>query len=138
MFFGFYETTKICLNCIKSDNYLIKNTSIIYNYELFKYITLPLEDIKKNIINYNEINNKITIKDCFNYIQKDILLNEENKIFCKNCQQTNYIFSSKIYLSPNILILVLERGKENNINFEIKENIDLTEFILQKDKPQII
>ena len=137
LFFGFFEKTKICLNCIKSENSLIKNTSIIYNYELFKYIVLPLEDIKKNKINNNEINNKITIKDCFNYIQREILLNEENKIICKNCQQTNYVFNSKIYLSPNVLILVLERGNEKK-NFEIEQNIDITEFVLQKDKPQLI
>ena len=137
LFFGINETTTLCLNCIKNENSQIKNVSITYNYEIFKYIIFPLEEIKKNFIGYNEINKKITIKDCFNFNQRDALLNEEKKFICKNCQQSNYVFNSKIYSSPDILILVIERGKEN-IYLDIKENIDITEFVLKKDKPKLI
>ena len=138
LFFGINETIILCLNCIKSENYQTKNTSITYNYEIFKYIIFPLEEIKKRLINYKEFNNKISIKDCFNFNQKDAILNEEEKFICNNCQQSNYVFNSKIYSSPNILILIIERGKENNINLDIKENIDITEFVLKKDMPKLM
>ena len=58
------------LNCVKDEDYLIKNASIIYNFKLFKYIASHLEQINKNITNYNQIYNKFIIKDCFNFIKK--------------------------------------------------------------------
>ena len=52
----------------------------------------------------------------------------------------NSIYTSKIFVSPNILIIILNRGKGNiyDIKLNFTESIDITQFVLQKDKPQII
>jgi len=49
-------------------------------------------------------------------------------------------YTSKIYISPTVLILILNRGKGNiyNVKLLFDEIIDLTEFVLKKDKSKII
>ena len=90
-------------------------------------------------MNQNQ-NNCITIYDCFFYNQKLEIFTGENKNYCNLCKQlsdTNHL--SQLFVSPNILILILNRGKGNmyNIKLFFYETIDLTQFVIQKDKPQI-
>ena len=135
IFFGIYETTNICLNCKKNYNSKGLNNPIIYNYEIFNSIIFYLEEIKR----YYQINKDISLNDCFSYIQKDELLNEENQLKCKICKQKcDFIYNSKIYKSPNVLIIILERGKENNVNLKFSEILDITNFVSQKDEIKII
>ena len=48
-------------------------------------------------------------------------------------------YTSKIFSSPNVLILILNRGKGNiyDVKLDFTETIDITQFVLFKDKPQI-
>jgi ubiquitin C-terminal hydrolase len=48
VFFGFNETTNVCLNC--KNNYNSKGLAnpISYNYGIFNCIIIPLEEVKKN------------------------------------------------------------------------------------------
>ena len=137
-FFGFTETTNECLYC--KQNYLSKglHASICYNYELFNCLIFPLEKVKtiKNNNNQMNSNNIITIYECFKYNQNTKLFTYCN--ICKQASDSNY--TSKIFESPNILILILDRGRGNAINAKLDfyEIIDITQFVLLKDKPQLI
>ena len=44
------------------------------------------------------------------------------------------------YISPNVLVLILNRGKGNiyNVKLNFLETIDITDYVLIKDKPRII
>ena len=107
IFFGINEITNICLNC--KNNSKGSNNPIIYNYEIFNSIIFSLEEIKK----YYQIDKDISLNDCFSYIQKGELLNEENQLKCKICKQKcDFIYNSKIYKSPNVLIIILEEVKK--------------------------
>ena len=112
LFFGFNEITNECLNC-KNRN--LQDNSIFYNYEIFNYLIFPLNEIKKkkNIKNNSSIlndNNNISIYDCFEFNQKNEKLEDDNKIVCNKCREKcEFIYSSRIYISPNILILILNR-----------------------------
>ena len=93
--------------------------------------------------NYPQMNqnNIVTIYDCFLYNQKTELFNGENQNYCNLCKQLcNSWYTSKIYISPNVLVLILNRGKGNiyNVKLDFNETIDITQFVLQKDIPQII
>ena len=114
LFFGINETTFECLNCKKIYNSQNLYNPISYNYEIFNYLIFPLEKVKNmrnNLIQYNnnQINNNIvSIYDCFLYNQKSELFNE----YCNNCKLVfDSIYTSKIFISPNILIIILNRGK---------------------------
>ena len=109
-------------------------------------LNFPLEEVKNSKINKNNnIDNinkgndgKINIYDCFDYYITKKYLNEKKKIFCKRCNQLNdCIISCKLFNAPNILILILNRGKKINYNIKIDfyEEIELTNYIqFKQDK----
>ena len=149
-FFGFNETTNECLNCKQRCNGF--NNPICYNYGIFNCLIFPLEEVKNfknnnsmqynNNIYYNQANqnNQVTIYDCFFYNQKSEYFTGENRNYCNVCNQLyDSIYTTKIFISPTILILILNRGKNNkyNIKLDFNEVIDITQFVMQKEKPQI-
>ena len=146
IFYGFNETTNECLNCKSIYNFKgLSNNPICYNYGIFNCLIFPLEEIKnfKNNNNYNfQINNNcVSIYDCFKYNQKTEIFTGENKNFCNICKQLyESYYTSKIYICPTILILILNRGKGNMFNVKLffDEIIDITDFVLQKEKSKII
>jgi hypothetical protein len=81
--------------------------------------------------NYNT--NKVTIYDCFNFNQKDELMCGDNQIFCNKCRQnSDSIYGNKIFTLPNILIMILNRGKDNmyKVNIDFPMEIDLSNYVL--------
>ena len=146
LFFGVHESTNICLNC--KQNYKNKklNNPICYSYGIFNCLIFPLEEVKnmklkKNAQITNNSINSVNIYDCFNFYQKSDLFTGDNKNYCNICNQLyDSIYTNKIYISPNYLILIINRGKGNiyNIKLEFSEIINITQFILKKDKPNII
>ena len=147
IFFGFNETTNICLYCKNVYNSKGMENPICYNYGVFNVLIFPLEEVKNmkmNILKQNNIHlsqeDQVNLYECFSYNEKTDLFTGENKNFCNICKQlydSNY--TSKIFISPNVLIIILNRGKGNKykIKLDFKENIDITDFVLQKDKPRI-
>ena len=151
IFFGFTETTNICINCKNIYNSQGIQSPVCYNYQIFNCLIFPLEEVKnmKNNQNQNQYyqnfqmnqNNCVTIYDCFNYNQKSEYFNGENRNYCNVCKQLyDSIYTSNIFVSPNILVLILNRGKGNifNVKLEFSETIDITQYVLQRDNPQII
>ena len=146
LFFGVHESTNICLNC--KQNYKNKklNNPICYSYGIFNCLIFPLEEVKnmklkKNAQITNNSINSVNIYDCFNFYQKSDLFTGDNKNYCNICNQLyDSIYTTKIYTSPNYLILIINRGKGNiyNIKLEFSEIINITQFIIKKDKPNII
>ena len=154
-FFGVNETTNECINCKNNYNMQGFNNPICYNYGIFNVLIFPLEEVKNmrnNNLQYYGFNNgynnfqniptnRVTLFDCFCYNQKVDLFTGENRNYCNICKQlfdSNYI--SKIFSCPNVLILILNRGKNNiyDIKLDFAETIDITQFVIQPDKPRMI
>jgi len=156
IFFGFTETSNECLNCKNKYNSIGINNPIFYNYGIFNCLIFPLEEVtnmKNNSIQNSNIqinNNRISLYDCFLYNQKsdyytllkeDSKIIEDNRIYCNICKQLfDSIYTSKIFISPNVLILILDRGKGNiyDAKLDFHETIDITQFVQQRDCPQLI
>ena len=141
-FFGFNETTNECLNCKNIYNMNGLSNPICYNYGIFNCIIFPLEEVKnlKNINIQNNLNNTVTIYDCFYYNQKSEMFTGENRNYCNICKQLyDSIYKTNLFIGPNNLILILNRGKGNifDVKLEFSEIIDISQFIMQKDRPQI-
>jgi len=86
-------------------------------------------------------NNIVTIYDCFYYNQKTELFTGEDRNYCNICKQLfDSTYISKIFVSPKILVIILNRGKGNiyNIKLDFSEIIDITQFVQQRDCPQLI
>ena len=124
-----------CLNCKK----------IIYNFQTYFFITFPLEEVRlfkkqfwsnqmiqNSNINYKEVN----IYECFEYDRKLNLMNGENSMYCNNCKITsNCLMSTNLVTGPEVLIIILNRGKgiEFNVKINFKENLNLYSYIEKKD-----
>ena len=142
-FFGFNETTTECLYCKNVSFSQGTSTPICYNYGLFNCLIFPLEEVKNMKNNYYQTpqNNVVTIYECFIYNQKTDLFTGDNRNYCNICKQladSNY--TSRIFMGPNILILILNRGRNNiyDVKLDFTEKIDITQYVIQKDRPQLI
>ena len=143
IFFGIQENTNICLFCKKNYSSKGQPYPICYNYQIFNCLIFPLEEIKKmknqnNIGNYIDIiqNNEVNLDDCFIFNEKTELFTGDNRNFCNICRQLwDSHYTSKIYSCPNVLVLILNRGKNNthNVKLNFQETIDITKFVSLKD-----
>jgi len=109
---------------------------IKYNYENFFFLVFPLDEVRKFVAEKNNMGmyyyniNEVNLIDCFNYYQKQ---NDMNG-YCEKCGSDNAKINTvtQVFSAPNILMLVLNRGK--GLQFKIKINfpeyLDLTQTIL--------
>ena len=98
--------------------------------------------MKNNSNNYFfSQNDSVTIYECFYYNQKTDMFNGQNQNYCNICKQLcDSLYTCKIFSSPKNFIIILNRGKDNiyKVKLEFSEIIDITQFVLQKDIPQLI
>ena len=147
IFFGFTETTNECMNCKNIYSSQNRQNPICYNYGNFNCLIFPLEEVKnmKNKMNINNSiqmynNNSVSIYECFYYYQKSEYFTGQNQNYCNLCKKLcDSIYTCRIFSSPQILILILNRGRGNiyNVKLDFNEEIDITQFVLQKDTPQL-
>ena len=158
VFFGFTETTNICLYCKNQYNSINQMEPICYNYGIFNCLIFPLEEIKNmkinNLLQYNTCyfidnmnninnnqNNCVNLYDCFIYNQKTDCFTGENRNYCNLCKQLyDSLYTSKIYSSPKFLVLILNRGKNNifDVKLNFSEELDITQFVILKDQPTLL
>ena len=101
----------------------------------------PLNQISNNQINQNNnsIIKEVSIYDCFDYYQKPMDMNGDNAMYCSNCNQKfNAKMTTKLQKGPEILIVILNRGK--GIEFDVKirfvEDLSLEDYI-ESDEEKI-
>ena len=85
--------------------------------------------------NLNNIN-CVKINDCFDYYRKIDIMDGENAMYCNNCQKlckANY--STYIVNSPEILIIILNRGKgiEFNVKLEFGEYLNIQNYVKEQN-----
>jgi ubiquitin C-terminal hydrolase len=122
-FHGIIKIQLACDNCHK----------IKYSYQTFNLLTFILKNIKEyKMKEIGDYYTEINIFDAFEKDRKEEILTGQNMIFCNSCQ-TTYSGTTKqeIYSLPPVLIIVLNRGKDNqdfNENFNYPEVLDFTEY----------
>ena len=129
-FYGIIESKLKCDKC----------NTIKYTYKLFNIIEFNLKNVKENKINSigPENYSGINLFDCFENDSKEEILIGEKKIYCNLCQSLNTgIFRKNIFNSPRVLIIVLNRGKNNqdfNEEFTFPEVVDFrkTNYIINE------
>ena len=129
LFNGLKITKYKCLKC----------KDINSNYQIINIINLPIEQT------YNQLNSnkrkknmerKLDILDCFNNEEIPKQFMGGNQIFCTKCNKSRDGESvSKIYMSPKIMIIFLDRGMYNRFSCEVSfpEKLDMSKFVEKKD-----
>ena len=153
MFNNFVDNFKKNYRSVISDMFYALNCNITlccycnsksYNYQIYFFLIFPLEEVRKyklmnmnnNGFMVNNIINTVDIYDCFTYDQKITYMNGENAMYCNYCKQT-YNSSMCTYLTtgPEILIIILNRGKgiEFNVKINFYLDLDLSNYIELKN-----
>ena len=129
--------------------------NILYNYQIYYFIVFPLEEVRKfkypqfyinnnfnNYPQYNQINNynniprEVSIYDCFEYDRKINNMIGQNQMYCNYCKaNTNCIMVTKLVTGPEVLILLLNRGKglEFDVKINFVEYLNLENYIEMKN-----
>ena len=108
-----------CTNC----------KTISYNYQIYFFLIFPLEEVRKfKLMNNNRFNNfnnnEVNIYDCFEFDKKYNFMAGENAMYCNYCKLTcGSTMCTYLTTGPEILIIILNRGK--GIEFNVKINFDI-------------
>ena len=127
--FYFEQQSEIkCLSC---------NFSKI-SYNISNILIFPLEKVREYIakINTNGFAS-VTLENCFENYQIEEKLIGQNQIYCNDCKHlSNATTGNKIYTSPEVLTIILNRGKglEFDVNFEYPLDLDIDKFVLDKSQ----
>ena len=139
-FYGFTETTNVCQFCKNYYNSNGQLEPICYNYGIFNILIFPLEEVRRYRDQFNKVNNSnmVNLLECFLYNQKSDYFTGDNKNYCKICEQLfDSVNTTKIYKSPNVLILLFNRGKSSNIKIDFSNELDISNFVLNKNNREI-
>ena len=132
---NFYGITRVTMKCDSCN--LVK-----YSFQTFNLLIFQLrktKEEKKKELGYNK---QLNLYDAFEVEQKEELLSGENMIYCNNCKGLrNGKHQQRFYGFPNVMIIILNRGKDNkdfNEEFIIYEKLDFTKknLIVNKESYQ--
>ena len=108
-----------------------------FNYQIYFFLVFPLEEVRKFKLQYNPNPNElINIYDCFQYNQKTDFMMGDNAMYCNYCRLTcNSAMQTTLTVGPEILIIILNRGKgiEFNVKINFYEDLNLENFIELKE-----
>ena len=77
-------------------------------------------------------NNVVNIYDCFDYDRRPNIMSGQNSIYCNYCKvNCSAMMTTYLTIGPEILILLLNRGKgiQYNVKIDFGENLNLYNYI---------
>ena len=124
LFYGITRSTMKCTNCGTTK----------YSFQTFNLLIFQLKKIKeemeKELGGYYE-GHELTLIDAFNVEKKLEKLEGDNMIYCNSCHSLhNGEHQQNIYSLPKILIIILNRGRNNqdfNDKFEFPLELDFSQ-----------
>ena len=129
IFYGEQESFSHCHNCQVN----------VFNFNIFSFLIFPLEKVRQYLINKNPNGfYQVTLKDCFDHYILEEIMSGENQMYCNYCHQNSvYSMSNKIYKHPEVMVIILNRGKglEFDVEFEYPKIIAINNYINFKNNP---
>ena len=129
IFYGINRSIMKCNNCLTKK----------YSFQTFNLLIFPLKKVKEyKMRQIGRGNLDLNLYDAFYCEQEAERLEGENMIYCNVCRQLSPgVHQQQIYGMPNILIIILNRGKNNqdfNEEFRFDEILDFTNTNLVVNK----
>jgi len=125
------------INNFHMNNNFINNNCINNNFINNNFMNNNVMNnnfINNNSINNNSINNnlnEVNILDCFDYDKKVNFMTGDNRMFCNNCKiNQNCLMKTELVIGPEVLILLLNRGKglEFDVKIKFTKILDLNKY----------
>ena len=134
LFYAYNFNMTECQNCFTRS----------YNFQTYFFLIFPLEEIRKYKLSLNQMNNfnniiennTVNIYDCLDYERKENLMDGTNMMYCNYCRVTcNSKMSTHLCTGPEILIIILNRGKGKQFDVKINfdEQLNLSNYIYMKN-----
>ena len=92
----------------------------------------------KTSYDYSNGKKSVTLIDCFESEIDEINFKGENQIYCNKCNKLlDAKGKNRIFSSPHVLILILNRGKANKFDcdVEFEENLNIQKYITSEQCP---
>ena len=106
------------------------------SYNIANILIFPLEKIRQSMIKKSPNGFcSVSLFNCFESYQDEEVLSGANQIFCNQCKQySNAGTSNKLYTSPEVMTIILNRGKglEFDVEFEYPLMINIGKFVIDK------
>ena len=130
IFYGITRSTMKCNHCGITK----------YSFQMFNMLIFQLKKIKDDKIaelgEFYNSNEKLNMLDAFLNQQKEEQLVQENMIYCNNCKGLyNGAHQQVIYGLPKVLIIILNRGRDNK---DFNEEFFFPDILDLKDKGVVI
>ena len=111
-----------CQNCNEID----------YSFKEFYSINFILSKIENSIGQ----NKKITLDKCFEfyYNKEKSIINDNSKNICKKCSKSVFSCYKQIYLSPKILVIIIDDVTKKGHLFDLKNEIDINDYLIEKNE----
>jgi len=99
----------------------------------------------RNNMNMNNMNNvkkekkKLTLAECFKHSRNAENLTGQNMIYCNACNRnSNAVMFDEIHQAPNVLIIILNRGKGNifECDLDFPKQLNLSDYISNPSSPK--
>ena len=152
MFQNFLNDSKLKANSIFSKTFYGITESIMdckrcrvrkYSFQSFNMQIFQLKKLKEDkILNFKN-NGSLNLLDAFSLQQMPELLINDNMIYCNNCKGlSNGVHQQFIYELPKVLIIILNRGRNNadfNEGFDFPPILDLRNqnVIINPNSPKL-
>ena len=152
MFQNFLNDSKIKANSIFSQTFYGISESIMdckgcgirkYSFQSFNMQIFQLKKLKEDKLLKCQNNGRLNLIDAFVLQQMPELLINDNMIYCNNCKDLkNGVHQQFIYELPKVLIIILNRGKNNadfNEGFDFPPILDLSNqnVIMNPNSPKL-
>ena len=107
-----------------------------YNFNIMNMIIFPLEKVRL----YMQKTRPqgfivVTLYDCFDQNEQPEMLEGANQIFCNNCRlNSNASSCNKLYTCPEVLTIILNRGKglEFKVEFSFPLTLSIEKYVTDK------
>ena len=122
-----------------TNNIFMNNNSMNNNFMNNNVMNNNFINNNNNFINNNCINNssnEVNIYDCFEYDRKVNFMTGENRMFCNSCKTNqDCLMKTDLVLGPEVLIILLNRGKglEFDVKIKFTKTLDLSNYFDIKD-----
>ena len=124
IFYGINRSIMKCNSCNVSK----------YSFQTFNLIIFPLKKVKEYKMrkSNNAYDLNLNLYDAFYCEMEEEKLEGDNMIYCNKCRKLQPgINKNDIYMLPNVLIIILNRGKNNN---DFNEDFEFYEYLDFSDK----
>ena len=104
------------------------------NYNIYNILVFPLEKVREFMVQRFPGNlEAVTLENCFEQYQDNEVLSGTNQIYCNNCNQmANADNINQLYNSPEVLTIILNRGKgiQFDVRFDYPLLLNIDRFII--------